>query len=182
MKGIRQNRAGYTLIEVLIVVAIIGVLSSMGVVSLQGAVANARIKEAAFNVSAFMERTANESRRLNTTLCVKKVDDQKLVAYNKACGSDPAGDHIDSLILDSPVKLIVDDITGADFQDKSNWSKATVGAEFKPRPGLSAAPAAGYIAVQYGGQSLWGMAYKDSTKNFFVPRVKYSGESPWTGL
>ena len=174
--------SGYTLLELLAVVSIIGILSSMGVVSLQGAVANARIKDAAYNVTAFMERTANEARRLNTALCVKKAGDQKLVTFNKACGSDPAGDRIDSLLLDLPVKLIVDDVTGSDFEGKDNWAKATIGAEFKPKSGLSAAPTEGYMAVQYGGQSLWGMAYKESTKNFFVPKVKYSGESPWTDL
>ena len=67
----RGKKAGYTLVEVLVVVSIMGVLSAMGVAGLQRAVANARIKDAAVNTAAFVERVANESKRLSTVLCLK---------------------------------------------------------------------------------------------------------------
>ena len=49
-----SKKSGFTLVEALVVVAIIGVLSSIGAVSLQNAVANSRIKDAGINVTAFM--------------------------------------------------------------------------------------------------------------------------------
>ena len=65
-----SDKRGFTLVEALVVVAIIGVLSSMGVASLRGAVANSRIKDAGINVTAFVQSAANEATRLNEKLCV----------------------------------------------------------------------------------------------------------------
>ena len=55
----RNVKSGFTLVEVMAVVAIIGILSAAGFASLQNAVANNRIKDAAINISAYMERAAN---------------------------------------------------------------------------------------------------------------------------
>jgi prepilin-type N-terminal cleavage/methylation domain-containing protein len=176
-----RHKAGYTLIEVLVVVTIIGILSSMGVVSLQGAVANARIKDAAYNVSAFLERTANEARKVNTTLCVKKINEQKLVTFKSACSDANVGPKLDSLILESPVKLIVNTENNGLVGD--NWAMNGKSAEFKPRPGLSAAPFEGFYEMQYGDRDLYGASAKVKTKNSFIPKVKYSGsQSSWTDI
>ena len=81
----QKHKSGVTLMEVMAVVAIMGILSGLGVAGLQSAVANARIKDAAYNVSAFMERTANEARRMNETLCVVRESAQKLTTYRATC-------------------------------------------------------------------------------------------------
>ena len=70
MQHAKRNVLGYTLVEVLVVVSIIGILSSMGVVGLQRAVANARIRGAAINSAAFIEQVANLSRQRNEVLCL----------------------------------------------------------------------------------------------------------------
>ena len=49
------TKKGFTLVEVLTVVIIIGILSAAGYAGLQRAIANSRIKDAAFNMAAFME-------------------------------------------------------------------------------------------------------------------------------
>ena len=86
-------KAGYTLVEVLVVVSIMGILSAMGVAGLQRAVANARIKDAAVNTAAFVERVANLANQRNEVLCLR-VDphsDQTLLVVTSTsfviCGS-----------------------------------------------------------------------------------------------
>ena len=185
MKEKRRSCSGVTLMEVLAVVAIMGILSGIGVAGLRSAVANARIKDAAYNVTAFMERTANEARRLDSPLCVKRnTNHNKLLVYGASCSASDLGTAIDSLVLETPVVLIEDAVNGADFTNLTNWSKITganKGAQFSPRVGLTAAPDAGYFAVQYGGMGLWGAALKVSTKNKFLPMMKHEDGS-WFGI
>lgn len=179
----QKHKAGVTLMEVMAVVAIMGILSGLGVAGLRSAVANARIKDAAYNVTAFMERAANETRRLNTKLCVKRVNDQKLVTYKSACDANPLGDKVDSIMFDAPTKLINANVSGARFKDAegqnlTNWY--TAGATFVPRVGLSSAPSQGYFAVQYGGNDLYGAALKEKSKNSFVPMM--GSDAGWDGI
>lgn len=181
----QKHKSGVTLAEVLVVIAIMGILSGIGVAGLQSAVANARIKDAAYNVTAYMERTANEARRLNTTLCVVREDAQKLVTYRAACADANGGNknnitRTDSLLLESPNKILQDDeVTAAAILGGVNL--VTNGAEFTPRHGLSAAPLQGFIAVQYGGDGRYGAAAKVSTKNTFVPMMKFD-DGNWSGI
>ncbi|MBR3851477.1 MAG: prepilin-type N-terminal cleavage/methylation domain-containing protein [Fibrobacter sp.] len=181
----QKHKAGVTLMEVMAVVAIMGILSGLGVAGLRSAVANARIKDAAYNVTAFMERTANEARRMNTTLCVVKEDAQTLATYKGPCseanGTGKSGlTKVDELILESPNKILDDgEVTASATLGGVNL--VTNGAEFTPRQGLSAAPFRGFIAVQYGGDGRYGAAAKVSTKNAFVPMLKYDDGS-WSKL
>jgi prepilin-type N-terminal cleavage/methylation domain-containing protein len=185
----QKHKSGVTLMEVMAVVAIMGILSGLGVAGLRSAVANARIKDAAYNVTAFMERTANDARRLNTTLCVVREDDQTLTTYKATCddatGSSKSGlEKVSELKLESPTKFIDSDVTGAVFKDSenkdlTNWYSN--GATFKPRSGLSAAPSSGYFAVQYGGRGLYGAALKMANKNSFMPMMKFD-EGNWSEL
>ena len=185
LRGARSKR-GVTLMEVMAVVAIMGILSGLGVASLRDAIANARIKDAAYNVTAYMERTANEARRLNTTLCVVRESGQKLVTFVSDCTDANTASkkasltRTDSLILESPNRILQnDEVTAAAILGGVNL--VTDGAEFTPRPGLSAAPSAGFIAVQYGGNGRYGAAAKVKTKNSFVPMMKYD-DGNWFGL
>ena len=178
LKGTR-HKAGYTLVEMLAVISIMGVLAGMGVVGFQTAVAHARTKDAAFNVTAFLERTANEARRLNTSLCVRPGDAaNKLIAYKSSCDAGSMGEAVDQLILESQVSVIeanVDDVGGGGINlITSTDAKAT----FEPRLGLSSAPYEGYIVVEYSGKR--GAAVKEKTKNSFKPRWNPSGS--WSDL
>jgi prepilin-type N-terminal cleavage/methylation domain-containing protein len=185
-----KHKAGVTLVELMVVITIMGILSGLGIAGLRSAMANARIKDAAYNVTAFMERAANEARRLNTTLCVVREDDQTLVTYKAVCadatGSGKASlEKVAELKLESPTKFINSNVTGAVFKDSdnndlTNWYSN--GATFKPRAGLSAAPSAGYFAVQYGGRGLYGAALKVANKNSFMPMMKFDESPSWTEL
>ena len=64
------GKRGVTLVEVLAVVTIMGILSGIGVAGLRNAMMNSRIKDAGINVTAFMERAANEATLINSNACV----------------------------------------------------------------------------------------------------------------
>lgn len=156
---------GYTLIEVLTVVAMIGILSAVGYGGLQGAIANSRAKDSAFNLAAYAESTANKARQLNDTLCVKRKSAKLLVTYKSSCASVESASAIDSLEMVTGVSIVSGDVEGL---SGGNWAD---GADFVPRLGLSAMPFEGYLAAKYGNEDLYGVAVKEKTKNSTVPKM-----------
>lgn len=159
---------GFTLVEVLVVVAIMGILSAMGVAGLQGAVENNRVKDAALNTAAFLERVASDANRRSETLCLKKSGDRRIEVYIGDDCSKPTGDPVDHMDLDPPLTFVTDnpfDFTNA-FECAScdvNWLGGA--GVFTPRLGLSAAPIAGFVAAQYGTSQHYAIALKSPTKN-----------------
>lgn len=179
MKKINRTSSGYTLIEVLTVVSIIGILSATGYSGMQGAIANSRTKDSAFNMAAYLERTSNRVRETGDTLCVLSASGgSKLKTYRAACDNldEDAAEAIDSLELVNRTSVVSSDIEGL---DGSNWAKK--GAEFVPRFGLSAIPAEGYFVARYGNEDLYGAASKSKSKNTVVPKMG-RGESSWQDL
>lgn len=161
---------GFTLVEVLVVVAIMGILSAMGVAGLQGAVENNRVKDAALNTAAFLERVASDANRRSETLCLKKSGDRRIEVYIGDDCSKPTGDPVDHMDLDPPLTFV----TGSEFsaeeldcEDRGcedNWLDESHGI-FTPRLGLSAAPIAGFVAAKYGTSQHFAIARKSPTKN-----------------
>jgi len=177
MHGSRKN--GFTLVEVLVVISIMGVLSTMGVVNLRSAVINSRIKDSALNVTAFLERVANEASRLNKSLCVVKTSDQVLSVFDDASSCEETnhpGTEILNYALEAPVRFGCGDAEGV--FDGSSWSD---GAVFEPHIGLSAAPAEGFVCVRYGDSEIFGVAQKVKTMNMIVPKWSL-GDGSWIKL
>lgn len=178
-----KYKAGMSLMEAVLVIAIMGILSGMGVAGLQGAIANARTKDAAYNITAFMEKSANEARRLSTTLCVQVDPDnaRKLLTFMSTCPANAGQDtRIDSLELESPSRIISSNVPSVELIGNDNFAES--GAEFTPRQGLSAAPNRGFFVVQYGGRDVYGAASKQNRQNSFVPLLKVSTDSEWSGI
>ena len=72
-----SKKSGFTLVEVVVVVAIMGVLSTMGVSSLRSAVINTRMKDYSLNLTAFLERIGNDATRMSKEFCVKMADGKR---------------------------------------------------------------------------------------------------------
>jgi len=180
MQSIPHKKLGYTLVELLAVISIMGILAGMGVVGFQTAVTHARTKDAALNVAAYLERTANEARRLNETLCVRKgATANVLLTYKAACNAGSFANPIDQLVLEDQVSVLESGVPDGLGGGGVNIIKSTEKkASFTPRPGLSAAPYEGYVAVEYSGE--YGAAVKEKTKNSFTPKWNPSGS--WSDL
>ena len=175
-------KAGYTLVEVLVVVSIMGVLSAMGVAGLQQAVANARVKDAAVNTAAFLERVATESRKQSAELCLVKApgNSSKLLVYKSDESSDYChGTIMDSLVVESPNRFVSLKDCGLVTSDWIGNNPAV----FEPRRGLSAAPLEGAVCIQYGSEDRFGAARKLKLVNGIKAQWKIgTGSSGWMDL
>ena len=187
----RETKAGYSLVEVLVVVTIMGILSSMGVAGLQAAVANSRVKDAAINTAAFIERVGNESRELTSPICLDVLNNPRILYAVRSNGADCApsnqvvgeGSIVDSLEIDSPLEFAKNTSSscnssiGVDFIFTTSES-----ALFKPRLGLSAVPPQGVVCIKYGDNGPFGLAKKEWNSNSvkaYWKVEKSSGDAGW---
>ncbi len=174
------QKKGFTLIEVLITVVLMGILSTMGVASLFGAVENAKVNDVAKNTTAFMERIAKDSKRLSIPLCLKKANDQRIDVYKSTdCTNPPADSLFDHLAIDAPMRFVAECPELGDVCDLSencgvNLLNGTSGV-FKPRIGLSSLPVSGYVCAQFGIKDHFAMALKSGSENF-VKRLTYEDD------
>jgi prepilin-type N-terminal cleavage/methylation domain-containing protein len=178
----KRLKAGYTLVEVLVVVSILGILSAMGVAGLQQAVANARVKDAAVNTAAFVERVANLSSQRNEVLCLRIAsgDPQRLFVVRdkgtRDCESPNEG-IIDEFTIDAPAKFIANSEASSGCPTTMrDWIGNEAKVPFKPRIGLAATPPEGGICIQYGGRDVYGAVRKDKNKNRVVPMWKVGND------
>jgi prepilin-type N-terminal cleavage/methylation domain-containing protein len=172
-----SKKSGFTLVEVVVVVAIMGILTTMGVAGLRGAVLNARMKDCAVNVTAFLERIANESNRMSKRLCVKVAHDteQELQVFEPvdgSCNVDRPPALYDVYNLESPARFSCDNDAIDLDEFGTNWGD---GAMFVPRIGISAAPTEGYLCMQYGDDLVFARAQKEKNNNVIVPWWRTGG-------
>lgn len=173
----REMKKGFTMVELLVVVSIMGILSTMGIVSLHGAVVNNRVKDAAINVSAYLERVASETNRLSQKVCVY-VEGQSIKAAKGECKSK--GSTISKYTLEQGELKFDKSCT----YGGSTWNLSK-GVPFVPKFGLSAAPAEGCIIIKYGTKGeKQARALKKKEKNNIIPQMSFeSGKSnSWIDL
>lgn len=170
-----MRKEGFTLVEALVVVTVMGILSGIGVASLRGAIANSRIKDAGINVTAFMERAANTATRMNITLCVKvESDNRTLKAYKGECtGSED--EVVEQMSMDPPNKFLPSS-EGTCPEGVSRYSQNRV--ELVPKIGVSSIPE-GCFMVQYGGTDRRMASVKVQTRFSMSYMLSYNAGSNW---
>ena len=175
---------GFTLVEVLVVIVIIGILSSMGMVSFRQSIANSRVRDSAINVAAFLERVSMTARETNDAYCVTTFKNSiKIYAYK---GTTCSGDAVDSLVLEGGVFFRKPDGMSSPSSDAVT-NLVDTNAYFVPRVGLSPFRGSdlsnqtneGFYLLQYSTSDTWGGVTKNSTKNNFR---SHSYNGAWRNL
>ena len=172
-----SKKRGFTLVEALVVVAIMGILSGIGVAGLQSAVANSRIKDAGINVTAFMERAANEATRLNEKLCVKVENSSKSLRVYKGGCSESLGDKVDEMNLESSNNFIINGSCRVGNGTIQPYAGSLV--TLTPKIGVSPIPS-GCFLVQYGNSDRRAAIIKTTTKFAMFYQLSYDNGSSWT--
>lgn len=167
-----SKKSGFTLVEALVVVAVMGILSGVGVASLRSAVANSRIKDAGINVTAFMGRAANEANRLNEKLCV--VASGKTIKTYKAECTETAkianANLIDQMTLESGSVFVTDKPCPDLTEGKSNPSSQMT---LTPKIGMSPIPS-GCFMIRHGGTDRYAASVKSPTKFAMYYKLNYN--------
>jgi prepilin-type N-terminal cleavage/methylation domain-containing protein len=174
--------SGFTLIEVLVVVAIIGILSGAGVSSLNSAIANNRLKDAIVNTRAFVEVMSEESKRLNDSLCIQFVS-KSMTVYRYA-NSTCAGTVINSKSLDAPVSFYgaaIGTVTTAEsfMGTPTIWSVPGTFFILSPEQGLNSVSGEGIIVLRYGSSDRYGAVIKTGKKNRWQSFFSVDGGTSW---
>ena len=133
MRSKRKNEAGFTLMELMIVMMIIGVLTTLAIPSFVGAIRNA--KEAVLKEDLRVMRTAIDSYTMDKQKAPQSLEDLVQEGYLKVIPEDPMTKARDTWITDTSDALHsldqtdpgIDDVhsgsqeTGSDGQPYSTW-------------------------------------------------------------
>jgi general secretion pathway protein G len=133
MRSKRKNEAGFTLMELMIVMMIIGVLTTLAIPSFVGAIRNAR--EAVLKEDLRVMRTAIDSYTMDKQKAPQSLEDLVQEGYLKVIPEDPMTksrdtwntDVSDSLHTLDQTDPGIDDVhsgsqeTGSDGQPYSTW-------------------------------------------------------------
>ena len=128
-KRIRQSEAGFTLMELMIVMAIIGILATLAVPSFIGALRTA--KEAVLKEDLHVLRAAIDSYTMDKQKAPQSLDDLVQSGYLRSIPEDPMTKSTDTWVTDTSDALSSVDQTDSGINDVHSGSQDT-GSDGQP--------------------------------------------------
>jgi len=171
-------KRGFTLLEVMAVVVIIGILSALGYSTLNDLVQTNKAKEAARLITAFVERSLAEGKMRKEPVTIKIINGSTIQAEIGA-STTPTSESISNGFSASSSgpnecgdegKGIANEITSV--PDITSLFK--IGNETKPGPVC-------FVVCNFGGNFCGGAVKKDN-KNYFTAMIKKGKNSAWGAL
>lgn len=184
IQDMRHGRQGFTLIEVMVVIVIIGILASMGVMSMRNKVAMEAVKGEVISLRAFMDEISARARAKDTSFSVSVVGDTLYYRWGSACQNAVQGRYGVSdktIIYASAPSAIPAAFTGTYI----NWAATGSCIAFEPRTriGLNPLSTNGYLTVQSKqNEDFMGMVGKVSESNKPLQFFSQDEGASWRSL
>ena len=159
----------FTLIEVLTVVILIGILSSLAYASFTDIIFTNRAKETAQTIRTFVEKSLADAKRQNKTVNIK------FGGGNSRIEADIDG-NVTSAAFSSGFSN-----SGGSPVSGITKNYGTAGATSIMRIGLSGIADEGYFSV-CGARGYCGGAVKRSNENSFKAYIRKGTDKPWEAL
>ncbi|MCL2102116.1 MAG: type II secretion system GspH family protein, partial [Fibromonadales bacterium] len=170
------KNGGFTLLEVLAVVVIIGILAGLAYSSLMDIIFTNRAKETAQTMRTFVEKSLAEAKRQSETANIKLNNNGQIVAtIGTASQSQPLSLGY-SINTANPIEECLPNENtnnSADF--------GTSGVNSAWRPGLSSISGSGYFTA-CDARDYCGAAVKVETVNTFIACIKRGRNARWEKL
>ncbi|WP_290744919.1 pilus assembly FimT family protein [Fibrobacter sp. UBA4309] len=173
-----SDKRGVTLIEVLAVVTIMGILAGIGVTNMRAAIMNSRIKDAGINVTAFMQRAANEATRLNEKLCLTASGKSMKLFKGECTDSEKLDEKIDEMNLESANQFVTTSNNVNCPELPAGKKSPVANMTLTPKIGKSPIPA-GCFLVRYGSSDRFASSIKLATKFGAYYKLSYDAGSSW---
>jgi general secretion pathway protein G len=129
MRGIHKQDAGFTLLELMIVMMIIGILATLAVPSFVGALKSAR--EAVLKEDLHVMRTAIDSYTMDKQKAPQSLDDLIQSGYLRAVPEDPITHSRDTWVTDTSDAMSSVDQTEPGIADIHSGSQE-IGSDGQP--------------------------------------------------
>lgn len=177
-----QSRLGFTLVELLAVVAIIGILSAAATVGFFALVERENVRSAGGTIHGAFARVVADSRKFNDTLSLS-INATGITAYKSANCS--AGTDYFKVTLDERVAILelesgaVAPVGAANFRPGSAWGFSCL--TLAPQLGMSPLTLPGYLIIgQNNGNRYRIMVYKGQQENRVLTLLSNDGGSTWS--
>jgi len=164
-----SGKKGFTLLEVLVVVIIIGILSALGWSSMNELIQTNKAKDAARTITAFAERAVAEGKMRKEQITIKIVSGNTLEARLKSAQANQPALFTQTLTngfstANKPTPAPTGDCAATAFDGDSIISQLRIG--------LSDIDGEGRFTVCNAGGNYCGSAVKKNSKNTFISCVR----------